>query len=161
MPNHLACTPPVQHVLHVGQNDIPLLGCAAVQDLCTFLKPVIVAENISPGQPCCLLLLLYDVGVAPSRSSSSSRRVGATVASSAAQALQQLSAAEEASKAGDYQAALTAYNRVVAEHPDLALAEYARLGRAIMLYQVGVYTCLQFRSTAVWPPGLSVTSGWY
>ncbi len=32
--------------------------------------------------------------------------------------------------------ALELYGRLISEHPDLALAEYGRIGRAMMLYQV-------------------------
>jgi hypothetical protein len=59
------------------------------------------------------------------------------VASAAAQALAQLQTAQEAQRGGDYAAALAGYSAVVQAHPDLALAEYARLGRALMLYEVG------------------------
>eukprot|EP00879_Flechtneria_rotunda_P009632 GHRR01010079.1.p1 GENE.GHRR01010079.1~~GHRR01010079.1.p1 ORF type:complete len:318 (+),score=120.05 GHRR01010079.1:114-1067(+) len=61
----------------------------------------------------------------------------ASVASAAADALQQLTAAQQATTAGDYQAALRVYSSIVHQHPDLALAEYARVGRAFMLYQTG------------------------
>ena len=59
-----------------------------------------------------------------------------SMAGAAADALQQLAAAQAAAAAGEYTAALLAYDQVVKNHPDLALSEYARLGRAIMLYQV-------------------------
>ncbi|KXZ55421.1 hypothetical protein GPECTOR_3g72 [Gonium pectorale] len=38
---------------------------------------------------------------------------------------------------GEEAQALELYNRLVSEHADLALAEYGRIGRAMMLYQVG------------------------
>ncbi|WIA11244.1 hypothetical protein OEZ85_011371 [Tetradesmus obliquus] len=76
-------------------------------------------------------------------SSSSSRPRQSPVASAAAQALSQLQAAQAAQKSGDYAAALAGYSAVVSQHPDLALAEYARLGRALMLYEAGdVSGCL-------------------
>lgn len=53
------------------------------------------------------------------------------------QALWQLEAAHEAVDEGRYEDALAAYSYVVDNFPDLALAEYARLGRALMLYQTG------------------------
>jgi hypothetical protein len=71
-----------------------------------------------------------------SSSSSSSRPRQSPVASAAAQALSQLQSAQDAQRGGDYAAALSGYRAVVQQHPDLALAEYARLGRALMLYEV-------------------------
>ena len=38
---------------------------------------------------------------------------------------------------GDYEAALAAYDAIVQRYPDLALAERARVTRALLLYQVG------------------------
>lgn len=59
------------------------------------------------------------------------------VAAQAQDALKRLQLAREASDAGQYQQALDQYNGLVHSYPDLALTEYARLGRALMLYQVG------------------------
>ncbi|PNH11840.1 hypothetical protein TSOC_001277, partial [Tetrabaena socialis] len=60
-----------------------------------------------------------------------------STASEAAVALQLLASAREAVDGGMHDQALLLYSRLVAEHPDLALAEYGRIGRAIMLYQTG------------------------
>lgn len=38
---------------------------------------------------------------------------------------------------GDFAAALASFTRVVAEYKDLALSEYARVGRALVLYEIG------------------------
>lgn len=45
--------------------------------------------------------------------------------------------AEEASNASDWQRALQCYSDIVNKYPDLALAERARVSRALILYQVG------------------------
>ncbi|GIL65688.1 hypothetical protein Vafri_19239 [Volvox africanus] len=60
-----------------------------------------------------------------------------STASEAAEALQLLTSAREAVDCGQHDLALELYGRLVSEHPDLALAEYGRIGRAMMLYQVG------------------------
>jgi tetratricopeptide (TPR) repeat protein len=38
---------------------------------------------------------------------------------------------------GDFPEALASFTRVVAEYADLALSEYARVGRALVLYEIG------------------------
>ncbi|EFN57788.1 hypothetical protein CHLNCDRAFT_143137 [Chlorella variabilis] len=54
------------------------------------------------------------------------------------QRLQQLmSAGNAASADGEYAAALATFDSVVRMFPDFATTEYARLSRALMLYQVG------------------------
>ena len=54
------------------------------------------------------------------------------------QRLQALMAAGRAAEdAGDYAAALQQYDAVVQQFPDFATTEYARLARALMLYQLG------------------------
>ncbi|GLI60309.1 hypothetical protein VaNZ11_002425, partial [Volvox africanus] len=60
-----------------------------------------------------------------------------STANEAAEALQLLTSAREAVDEGQHDLALELYDRLVSEHPDLALAEYGRIGRAMMLYQVG------------------------
>lgn len=54
------------------------------------------------------------------------------------QLLSLLNTARAATRDGDYDAALAAYTQGVRQFPDLALSEYARLGRALLLYQVGL-----------------------
>lgn len=71
-----------------------------------------------------------------SRGSSSKARQQSVTATEALEALQQLRAADEALKQGEYAAALQGYTSVVQQHPDLALTEYARLGQALCMYQV-------------------------
>ncbi|KAI3438764.1 hypothetical protein D9Q98_001182 [Chlorella vulgaris] len=52
--------------------------------------------------------------------------------------LQQLTAeGSAAAAAGNYAAALAAYDSVVKQFPDFATTEYARLSRALLLYQLG------------------------
>ncbi|KAG2424210.1 hypothetical protein HXX76_014742 [Chlamydomonas incerta] len=64
-------------------------------------------------------------------------------ASEAQAALQLLASAREAVDAGQHQQAFDLYGRLVAEHGDLALAYYGRLGRALQAYQLGaVSDCL-------------------
>lgn len=53
------------------------------------------------------------------------------------QLLSLLDTARTATREGEYDKALAAYNQGVREYSDLALSEYARLGRALLLYQVG------------------------
>ncbi|GIL92370.1 hypothetical protein Vretimale_19849 [Volvox reticuliferus] len=60
-----------------------------------------------------------------------------STANAAADALQLLTSAREAVDRGQHDQALELYGRLVSDHPDLALAEYGRIGRAMMLYQVG------------------------
>ncbi|GIL92371.1 hypothetical protein Vretifemale_19893 [Volvox reticuliferus] len=59
-----------------------------------------------------------------------------STANAAADALQLLTSAREAVDRGQHDQALELYGRLVSDHPDLALAEYGRIGRAMMLYQV-------------------------
>lgn len=61
------------------------------------------------------------------------------------EALQQLRAAEQQFKQGEYAAALKGYTALVQQHPDLALTEYARLGQALCMYQVR-------EGPQLWPP---------
>jgi hypothetical protein len=42
-----------------------------------------------------------------------------------------------ASDLGDFSGALEQYTQVAQQYPDLALAQYARIGRALLLYQQG------------------------
>ncbi|GIL91950.1 hypothetical protein Vretifemale_19640 [Volvox reticuliferus] len=58
-----------------------------------------------------------------------------STANEAADALQLLTSAREAVDRGQHDQALELYGRLVSDHPDLALAEYGRIGRAMMLYQ--------------------------
>ncbi|KIZ01430.1 hypothetical protein MNEG_6533 [Monoraphidium neglectum] len=53
------------------------------------------------------------------------------------EALGQLRAARAAAEEARWGDALREYSSLVNDHPDLALATYGRLGRAIMLYQAG------------------------
>lgn len=55
----------------------------------------------------------------------------------AASAISSLNAAGDAVDKGEYNVALDLYNLIVRTYPDLALSEYARIGRALLLYQVG------------------------
>lgn len=48
-----------------------------------------------------------------------------------------LNTARAATREGDFDTALAAYTQGVRQYPDLALSEYARLGRAMLLYQLG------------------------
>ncbi|GAX78684.1 hypothetical protein CEUSTIGMA_g6122.t1 [Chlamydomonas eustigma] len=57
--------------------------------------------------------------------------------SSAGQALSCLTAARIATDQGQYDGALLLYNYIATKFPDLALSAYARVGRALMLYQTG------------------------
>ncbi|KAK9860384.1 hypothetical protein WJX84_003486 [Apatococcus fuscideae] len=53
-------------------------------------------------------------------------------------AIKQLTArAEEAATSGEFDLALGCYNEIVQRFPDLAITEYARIHRAIFLYQTG------------------------
>jgi predicted negative regulator of RcsB-dependent stress response len=58
------------------------------------------------------------------------------VAGRAKEALALLSSARAASDAGQFDQALAQYSQIVREFGDLALSEYARVGRALTLYQV-------------------------
>ncbi|KAL6642358.1 hypothetical protein ACP70R_020539 [Stipagrostis hirtigluma subsp. patula] len=58
-----------------------------------------------------------------------SRRVGEAVAL--------LELGRELQARGEFPAALASFTRVVAEYADLALSEYARVGRALVLYEIG------------------------
>uniref|UniRef100_A0A0D9XXL0 MalT-like TPR region domain-containing protein n=1 Tax=Leersia perrieri TaxID=77586 RepID=A0A0D9XXL0_9ORYZ len=62
-------------------------------------------------------------------SASTSRRVG--------EAIRLLDLGRTLQARGDYAAALAPYTAVAREYGDLALAEYARVGRALALYEVG------------------------
>ncbi|MCO5564744.1 hypothetical protein L7F22_018412 [Adiantum nelumboides] len=53
------------------------------------------------------------------------------------EAISLLEKGSQAQSQGDFRQALLWYTQVVKEHGDLALAEYARVGRAISLYEVG------------------------
>eukprot|EP00897_Mesotaenium_endlicherianum_P006866 jgi/Mesen1/6207/ME000320S05399 len=54
-----------------------------------------------------------------------------------ARAVQALESGQKAQGEGDFTTALTYYDEVVQHNGDLALAAYARVGRAITLYEVG------------------------
>lgn len=62
---------------------------------------------------------------------------GPSVSQQAAQLLQLLETARTATKQGEYDNALALYTQGVQQYSDLALSEYARLGRALLLYQLG------------------------
>lgn len=65
------------------------------------------------------------------------RLQGSSSAAAAADALRLLKAAEESIDEGRFQEALDAYTNVIEKYGDLALAEYAKIGRSLCLYQVG------------------------
>mmetsp|Transcript_15901 Transcript_15901/g.49980 ORF Transcript_15901/g.49980 Transcript_15901/m.49980 type:complete len:144 (-) Transcript_15901:122-553(-) len=46
-------------------------------------------------------------------------------------------AAKDSTARGHYADALDAYTEIVKRYPDLAITEYARLGRALLLFEVG------------------------
>lgn len=62
-----------------------------------------------------------------------------------------LSTARAATLEGDYDKALFVYTEAVRQFPDLALSEYARIGRALLLYQLGDTTqaLLELQSSEV------------
>lgn len=86
-----------------------------------------VQNSRNPGQP---------TTAGSSNQRGRSGRQAVPVAAQAADALQRLKQAQQASDDGQYVSALEGYTAVVSMYPELALTEYARLGRAMMLYQV-------------------------
>jgi hypothetical protein len=89
------------------------------------------------------------------------------VRSAVQDALGQLRAARAAAEEARWGDALREYSSLVNDHPDLALATYGRLGRAIMLYQVS--SCQQAlafplpwleHACARMPPVLCSATGW-
>lgn len=60
-----------------------------------------------------------------------------TVAVRAGEAIRDLESARQAVDTGDFNQALQLYDNIVRQYSDLALSEYARMGRALLLYQVG------------------------
>ncbi|KAL5224830.1 hypothetical protein ABZP36_011469 [Zizania latifolia] len=73
----------------------------------------------------------YDPLTAAERAASESvsRRVG--------EAVRLLDLGRELQARGEFPAALASFTAVVSEYKDLALSEYARVGRALVLYEVG------------------------
>ncbi|GAQ85789.1 hypothetical protein KFL_002540230 [Klebsormidium nitens] len=65
------------------------------------------------------------------------RAAAAAFESRASNAVNLLSDARQAADAGRWSEALQTYSKIVAEYSDLALAAYARVGRALALYEVG------------------------
>ncbi len=60
-----------------------------------------------------------------------------SVSQQATELLRLLDTARMLTRQGEYQQALDMYTQGVRQYPDLALSEYARLGRALLLYQQG------------------------
>ncbi|KAK7399379.1 hypothetical protein VNO78_10561 [Psophocarpus tetragonolobus] len=74
---------------------------------------------------------IYDPISAPEREAS------ALVSQRVSQAVQLLEKGRELQAQGDFSAALHYFSQVVESYKDLALSEYARVGRALALYEVG------------------------
>ncbi|KAH7422998.1 hypothetical protein KP509_12G034800 [Ceratopteris richardii] len=94
--------------------------------------------------PLCLALLLArdcapSLALADQQRSITSADGGTTVSftSRVEQAISLLDKGRQAQAEGDFSQALLQYTQVIKEDGDLALSEYARVGRAIALYEVG------------------------
>ncbi|KAJ9521794.1 hypothetical protein QJQ45_024659 [Haematococcus lacustris] len=77
------------------------------------------------------------VGVQPLSARGAARALADSTATRAEKALRLLAAARSAVDQGRYEQALLTFSQVATEDADLALAAYARMGRALMLYQTG------------------------
>ncbi|XP_027339997.1 uncharacterized protein LOC113853679 [Abrus precatorius] len=69
--------------------------------------------------------------------SSSEREASALVSLRVSQAVELLEKGRELQAQGDFNGALRYYSQVVESYKDLACSEYARVGRALALYEVG------------------------
>lgn len=77
----------------------------------------------------------YRAAPAPSRVPQQRQKVPVKV--QAADALARLEDARSKVDQGDFPAALDQFTFIVKQYPELALSEYARIGRALLLYQQG------------------------
>ncbi|KAI5076109.1 hypothetical protein GOP47_0008174 [Adiantum capillus-veneris] len=94
--------------------------------------------------PLCLALLLCKECAAPALAdnrfpphSPATAAPGLLFKSRVDEAISLLEKGRQAQSEEDFRQALLWYTQVIKEHGDLALAEYARVGRAICLYEVG------------------------
>lgn len=65
------------------------------------------------------------------------RAASAAVSRRVGEAVGLLELGRELQARGEFPAALASFTRVVREYADLALSEYARVGRALVLYEIG------------------------
>ena len=65
------------------------------------------------------------------------RAASAAVSRRVGEAVGLLELGRELQARGEFPEALASFTRVVAEYADLALSEYARVGRALVLYEIG------------------------
>ncbi|PAN16311.1 hypothetical protein GQ55_3G050900 [Panicum hallii var. hallii] len=65
------------------------------------------------------------------------RAASAAVSRRVGEAVELLELGRELQARGEFPEALASFTRVVAEYADLALSEYARVGRALVLYEIG------------------------
>lgn len=69
--------------------------------------------------------------------STSEREASALVSERVSQAVELLEKGRELQAQGDFSAALHYFSKVIESYKDLAFSEYARVGRALALYEVG------------------------
>ena len=65
------------------------------------------------------------------------RAASAAVSLRVGEAVRLLDLGRDLQARGEFPEALASFTRVVAEYADLALSEYARVGRALVLYEIG------------------------
>jgi len=80
------------------------------------------------------LLVRYD---GPALVTEAERAASAAVSRRVGEAVGLLELGRELQARGEFPEALASFTRVVAEYADLALSEYARVGRALVLYEIG------------------------
>ncbi|KAL7601995.1 hypothetical protein Lser_V15G23134 [Lactuca serriola] len=144
-----ACSPPISHLLPnpnktlitvnkrkplfiiVSSSSKPQLTIQRRQLLLLSLPISITTIQLSCYSGSAVAASIFDPVTDAERAASSevSRRV--------AEAVELLEKGREFQAQGDYVQALKYFTRVVREYKDFALSEYARVGRALALYEVG------------------------
>ncbi|KAM0940580.1 putative tetratricopeptide-like helical domain superfamily [Dioscorea sansibarensis] len=117
-------------------------------------RPFLCSSHSSPSRPCrsrrsLLLLLSSAVLPLPAASlfasppppfnpvSESDKNASAALSLRVSEAVRLLDLARDFQAHGDFSRALDSFSMVIKEYKDLAFTEYARVGRALALYEVG------------------------
>uniref|UniRef100_A0A0E0MKF7 Tetratricopeptide repeat protein n=1 Tax=Oryza punctata TaxID=4537 RepID=A0A0E0MKF7_ORYPU len=78
-----------------------------------------------------------DAGASYDPVTSAERAASASVSRRVGEAVRLLDLGRDLQARGEFTAALASFTAVVSEYKDLSLSEYARVGRALVLYEVG------------------------
>ncbi|KAJ9536906.1 hypothetical protein OSB04_029639, partial [Centaurea solstitialis] len=143
-----ACNPPISHLLPnhhhktlipprkpffiiVSSSSKPQLTINRRQLLLLSLPISLTAVELSSSSSSAVAASIFDPITESEKAASSE------VARRVAEAVELLEKGREFQAKGDYVKALQYFTQVVREYKDFALSEYARVGRALALYEVG------------------------